>query len=188
MLSKANVIAVERPSSTTFVLDAGVVFAATAFMALCAHIAVPLWFTPVPITLQTFGVVLIALALGRKRATAAMLIYLAEGAIGLPVFSAAAAPGLAHLAGPTAGFLLSYPAAAFIGGIIADRAKSRIGMLVAAALACEAIIFVSGTAWLSLWAHTGFVAAVVAAVVPFIPGEVLKVAAAVGITSRWRMR
>src|SRR5688572_21026722 len=87
--------------------DVGIVVSATLFLAACAHVSVPLFFSPVPLSLQNFGVLLIALVLGPGRATAALLLYLAEGASGLPVFSPAGPGGLAQLFGPTGGFLLS---------------------------------------------------------------------------------
>ena len=78
---------------------------ATAFVALCAHISVPLYFTPVPLTLQTLAVILIGLTLGPALGASAMVLYLAEGAMGLPVFSPHGPGGIAQLLGPTAGFL-----------------------------------------------------------------------------------
>jgi biotin transport system substrate-specific component len=94
----------------------GIVLAASAFVAACAHIAVPLYFTPVPLTLQPFAVLLLGLLLSPRLAAASLVAYLGEGALGLPVFApgAASVPGLAHLFGPTAGYLLAYPFAALL--------------------------------------------------------------------------
>ena len=94
-------------------------------MALCAHVSIPLVFTPVPITLQTFGVMFLALSLGRQRAPLALLLYLVEGASGLPVFSPHGPGGIAQLLGPTGGYLIAYPVAAFVGGVIADKLSRR---------------------------------------------------------------
>src|SRR5437870_11806977 len=89
-----------------------VIVSASLFVALCARITVPLPFTPVPLTLQNFGVLLVGLALGPRRAFAAMVLYLAEGAMGLPVFNPAGLGGVAQLLGPTGGYLMAYPAVA----------------------------------------------------------------------------
>ena len=90
-------------------------------VAVCAHISIPLWFTPVPVTLQTFAVLLLGLLLSPSLSAAALLLYLIEGAIGLPVFSPYAPPGFLHLLGPTGGYLLSYPFAAALTGLLRRR-------------------------------------------------------------------
>src|SRR6267154_5690284 len=91
--------------------------AASAFVAICAHISLPLPFTPVPLTLQNFAVILVGMALGPVAGFSAMVLYLAEGALGLPVFTPSGGPaGMAHLLGPNGGFLFSYPLAAATAG------------------------------------------------------------------------
>ncbi len=159
-------------------------------MAVCAHVSIPLWFTPVPITLQTFGVMLLALTLGGRRSAATMVLYLIEGASGLPVFSPHGFGGASQLIGPTGGFLLSYPVAAFIGGLIAHNLvqRSRVLSFAAGALATEFIIFLFGATWLGLLSHQPIRAILIAAVLPFIPGEVLKSAAAVGLALGKKLR
>src|SRR4030088_613668 len=92
------------------------VVAATALVAACAHVSLPLPFTPVPLTLQNFAVILIGMALGPVAGFSAMVLYLAEGAMGLPVFSPHGPGGVAQLLGPTAGYLFSYPLAAAVAG------------------------------------------------------------------------
>src|SRR5258706_5155722 len=98
--------------------QATLVVGASLFMALCAHVSIPLIFSPVPITLQPFGVLLIGMLLGSRAGSAALVLYLLEGAAGLPVFSPAGPGGLAQLLGPTGGFLMASPAAAFVAGPI----------------------------------------------------------------------
>ncbi len=163
--------------------DLSAVVGGSLLMAVCAHVSIPLWFTPVPITLQTFGVMLLALTLGGRRSAAAMVLYLIEGASGLPVFSPHGFGGAAQLIGPTGGFLLSYPVAAFVGGLIAHNLmqRSRVLSLAAGALATEFVIFLFGATWLGLLGHQPIRAILIAAVLPFIPGEILKTAAAVGL-------
>jgi biotin transport system substrate-specific component len=90
--------------------------AATAVVAAAAHVAIPLPFTPVPLTLQPLAVLGVGLALGPVDGLLAMLAYLAEGAAGLPVFSPTGMGGLAQLVGPTGGFLMAYPLVAAIAG------------------------------------------------------------------------
>ena len=93
-----------------------IVLAGSVFVAVCSHVALPLWFTPVPLTLQPFAVLLLGLVLAPRLAATTLLAYLAEGAIGLPVFAPGLAlfSGLAHLFGPTGGYLLAYPVAAML--------------------------------------------------------------------------
>jgi biotin transport system substrate-specific component len=165
------------------VLNGVLIVAASLLMAVCAHVSVPLWFTPVPITLQTFGVMLLALTLGGWRASAALVLYLLEGISGLPVFSPSGPGGIAQILGPTGGFLMAYPLAALVGGIIAQRllrSKRPVVSFVLGAFACDAIIFAAGAIWLLGLTHQSSTAIMTAAVLPFLPGEVLKGAAAVG--------
>jgi biotin transport system substrate-specific component len=163
--------------------DAALVVAASLLMAICAHVSIPLWFTPVPITLQTFGVMLIALTLGGWRGAAAMVLYLTEGVLGLPVFSPHGPGGIATLKGPTGGYLMAYPFAALAGGFLATKLRpyGRIAGLALGALAAEVIIFAAGLLWIVSVFHPTLNAALTASVLPFLPGEVLKVAAAVGV-------
>jgi len=164
-------------------MDACAVVGGSLLMALCAHVSIPLWFTPVPITLQTFGVMLLALTLGGWRSAAAMVLYLIEGASGLPVFSPQGFGGTAQLIGPTGGFLFSYPFAAFVGGLIAHKLvqRSRVFAFAAGALATEFIIFLLGATWLGILSHQTLRAVLLAGVLPFLPGEVLKAAGAIAL-------
>jgi biotin transport system substrate-specific component len=164
-------------------LNAALIVGASLLMAVCAHVSIPLWFTPVPITLQTFGVMLLALTLGGRRASAALILYLAEGISGLPVFSPSGPGGIAQILGPTGGFLIAYPLAALAGGLLAQkllRGKRPIISFVLAALTCDVIIFAFGAVWLLVLTHQSAMSIMTAAVLPFLPGEVLKGAAAVG--------
>ena len=169
------------------------VIGASAFVAACAHISLPLPFTPVPLTLQNFAVLLVGMALGPVAGFSAMILYLAEGALGLPVFTPSGGPaGMAHLLGPNGGFLFSYPVAAAIAGWMVRTLQpltSRFrGALVAATVATLPI-FLLGAGWLSNYAHLSTAATLSLAVTPFIPGEIVKITAAAGIFStlqRWR--
>src|SRR5712692_5423985 len=122
--------------------DVARVAAANLLLVLCAWIALPLPWTPVPVTGQTFGVLLVAVLLGARRGVIVMGLYLLEGLAGLPVFQPFGLPGAARLAGPTAGYLLAYPAAAFATGWIAERPAARRAalQLFSALLAGEGII------------------------------------------------
>src|ERR1700751_987103 len=98
-----------------------IVVGASLFVALCARVTIPLPFTPVPLTLQNFGVLLVALLLGSRRGFAALALYLLEGAAGFPVFNPTGMGGVAQLLGPTGGFLMAYPFVAFVVGRIFER-------------------------------------------------------------------
>lgn len=166
--------------------------AATLFIAACAHVSIPLFFTPVPITLQTFAVILIGMALGPVAGFSTMVLYLAEGAIGLPVFSPAGPGGMAHLLGPNAGFLFAYPLAAAAAGWIVrsmPRFVSRFSSAILAGIGSSVITFALGAGWLAHLLHLGSTAVWSLAVAPFLAGEAIKITAAAGIFSsmqRWR--
>ncbi len=157
--------------------DAARVASANLLMVLCAWIAIPLPWTPVPITGQTFGVMLVAVLLGSRRGAFLLGIYLLEGLAGLPVFQPFGLPGAARLAGPTAGYLLSYPAAAFVTGWLVERgAGSSIFRLAGALLAGEIVIFAGGCSWLAAGFGFGWSRAIAAGAAPFLAGELLKMA------------
>lgn len=155
----------------------------SAFMALCSHAAIPLFFTPVPLSLANFGVLVLGLTLGRNRALAALVLYLVEGAAGLPVFAPTGPGGIAQLVGPTGGFLLAYPAVAYLTGWLFEKRKTFIG----AQLACvagEVLLFAVGIAWFKLVTDSTFAQALAMAALPFLAGEVLKVFAASAVGTR----
>jgi biotin transport system substrate-specific component len=166
---------------------------ATAFVAVCAHISLPLPFTPVPLTLQNFAVILVGLALGPIAGFSAMVLYLAEGALGLPVFTPSGGPaGVAHLLGPNGGFLFSYPLAAATAGWVVRAMQpitTRFRSALVAAATATLPIFLLGAGWLANYAHHSLSATWSLAVAPFIPGEIVKITAAAGIFNsiqRWR--
>jgi biotin transport system substrate-specific component len=165
---------------------------ATAFVAVCAHISLPLPFTPVPLTLQNFAVLLVGMFLGPVAGFSAMVLYLVEGALGLPVFTPYAAGGVAHLLGPNGGYLFSYPIAAATAGWVVramQHVTSRFRSALVAATIATLPIFLLGATWLAHFLHLGVSATWVLAVAPFIPGEIVKITAAAGIFStlqRWR--
>jgi biotin transport system substrate-specific component len=169
------------------------VIGATSFVAACAHISMPLPFTPVPLTLQNFAVILVGMALGPVAGFSAMALYLAEGALGLPVFTPSGGPaGIAHLLGPNGGFLFSYPLVAATAGWVVRAMQpitSRFRSALVAATAATLPIFLLGAVWLAHFLHLGASATWSLAVAPFLPGEIVKITAAAAIFStlqRWR--
>ena len=158
--------------------QSGIVIAATALVALCAHISIPLGFTPVPITLQPFAVLLLGLLLGPQLSFAALTLYLLEGASGLPVFSPHGVGGIAQLFGPTGGYLLASPFAAAVAGFVYRAGKQRAVFALAGAAAGDVILLTTGALWLEVLAHTSFSALLSASVVPFLASDAAKVIAA----------
>ena len=154
-------------------------------LVACAYISINLPFSPVPITGQTLGVLLIAMALGRVRGMAVVAAYLLEGAAGLPVFAGGKA-GAAWLIGPTGGYLIGFLAAAFIAGYLADRGWDKSYLKSVAAMTIgTAVIFVCGLAWLSRFVPDSAILAT--GLVPFIPGAIVKIGlAAVILPSIWK--
>jgi len=164
----------------TLAQNALLVVGGSLLVALCAQVSVPLPFSPVPVTGQTFAVLLLGATLGARRGAAALLLYLAEGAAGLPVFAPGGLPGVARLAGPTGGSLLAFPAAAFLVGLLVERPEAsgprRWWTWLAAALAAEALILAAGTAWLALLTQASWMEAARLGAWPFLPGSVAKAA------------
>ena len=157
--------------------EAARVASGNLLMVLCAWIAIPLLWTPVPITGQTFGVMLVAALLGSRRGAIVLGLYLLEGLAGLPVFQPFGLPGAGRLAGPTAGYLLTYPAAAFVTGWLVERgAGNSIFRLAGALLAGEIVIFAGGCAWLAAGFGFGWSRAIAAGATPFLAGELIKMA------------
>lgn len=164
-------------------------FSATALMAICAHVSLPLFFTPVPLTLQTFAVLLTAFLLGPSLGFSAMLLYLAEGAVGLPVFSPAGPGGMAQLLGMTGGYLLSYPFSAASAGFIVrafGNRRSRFAVALMAGLAGTSVTLLMGGIWIAYISHVNLQTSATIGVLPFLPGEVIKVIAAAGAFSSMR--
>ena len=176
-MAQTKVLADRIYSEQGVVADIVRIAAANILLALCAHIAIPLPWTPVPITGQTFGVLLVAVLLGSRRGALTLGMYLLEGIAGLPVFQPYGTPGAARFAGPTAGFLLAYPAAAYCTGWLVERGASKSLSQLAGALFCgESAIFLGGCAWLAIEMRLGWLTAVRQGALPFIPGEILKMA------------
>ncbi len=157
---------------------------ASGFVALCAHITVPLPFTPVPLTFSDFAVLLVGLALGPAFGFAALAMYLVEGACGLPVFNPIGPGGVAQLFGHTGGYLIAYPFSAAIAGGV-SRSLGRIAPRFWAAMTgCalgSALLMLTGTIWLGFLAHLTVFSAFALGAAPFLPGQVVKVVAAAGI-------
>jgi biotin transport system substrate-specific component len=164
---------------------AGLVLAGSALVAVCAHVAIPLWFTPVPITLQPFAVVLLGLLMSPRVAFATMVAYLAEGAAGLPVFTPHGLGGVAQLVGPTGGYLLSYPVVAPFVSSLWRRGSRGFGRGLMVAGVGSLVTLAMGAVWLGVFKQLSPVGVMEAAVLPFLPGDVLKVCAAAGIGAGW---
>jgi biotin transport system substrate-specific component len=167
--------------------SAVVVVGFSLLTAAAAQVVVPLPFTPVPLTGQTFAVLLTGALLGPRLGALAMLAYLAEGAAGLPFFRGGAG-GPAHLAGPTAGYLFAFPAAAFVTGLLAERGWDRRFVTAAAAMALGSLVILAGGwAWLALMSGAGGEAFRLG-VAPFLPGDVVKIAlAAATLPAGWSL-
>jgi biotin transport system substrate-specific component len=168
------------------VRQVGLVIGFSLLTALAAQIVIPIG--PVPITGQTFAVLLTGALLGSRLGAMAMIAYLIEGASGLPFF-AGGHFGLAHLVGPTGGYLVAFPAAAFITGAFAEHGWDRKFFSAAAAMAIGSIvIIVCGSSWFALLTHTGIFTVFKVSVLPFIPGDIIKITlAAAVLPSGWKL-
>jgi biotin transport system substrate-specific component len=150
------------------------IIGASLLIALAAQIAMPLPFTPVPLTMQPLAVLLVGVTLGSRRGAAAAALYLLEGASGLPFFAQGNA-GAVWLVAATAGYLWSYPLAAFVAGWFSERGWGSTTLrAIAGMLAALAIIYAGGFAWLAIL--TSPRAALTLGIVPFVVADIVKVA------------
>jgi biotin transport system substrate-specific component len=177
----------------TFVGKGAIIVAATGFIAICAHIYVPLPFTLVPLTLQTFAVLLVGMLLGPTAGFSALALYLGEGTMGLPVFSPHGPGGLLQLYGPVGGYLLSYPFAAGLAGGIVRMLRGKGSKMVAGIIAGSAaslLVYAIGAGWMATQLHLSVASAWYMGIAPFLPGDAVKIIAAAGLFkafSRWQL-
>lgn len=186
--SHAVVADLIRPSGEVArgVWSVALVIAGSLLVAASARMAMPLPFTPVPVSMQSFAVLLVGALLGPRRGAAALVLYLAQGAAGAPVF--AGGLGGAHmLLGFTGGYLVAFVPAAALVGWLAARGWDRSFRMTTAAMALgTAIILIIGTAWLAVILGSAQ-AAIMGGVVPFLPGAAFKIALAAAILPvAWR--
>lgn len=180
--SHPTLLAVLWPESRKTLVLHSVILAVTAtlLLTLSAKVQVPFW--PVPMTMQTFVVLLIGAAFGPRLGMATVALYLAQGAVGFPVFAGTPEKGLglAYMAGPTGGYLVGFLLAAGAVGYLAQRGWDRtvLGTL-GAMLIGTAVIYLPGIAWLS--SLIGFEKALQFGLVPFLPSAALKIALAVAV-------
>jgi len=176
----------------TFVLSRGdrtfhwseqtvIVISASLFFALCARVTLPLPFTPVPLTLQNSGVLLVGLTLGLS-GFAALALYLAEGVAGMPVFNPTGPGGVAQLLGASGGFLLAYPAG--LAGWIMECGRTTFARAAAAGVLAE-VVLVGGLSWLAVLTHSVAEAARFG-LYWFLFAEVIKVMLAAGVSTGWQ--
>lgn len=171
-------VAQDRTSLASSFRRFALVISATAFVALCAHVSIPLGFTPVPITLQPFAVLLLGLLMTPRDSFSAMVVYLLAGASGMPVFSPHGPGGIAQLLGPTGGYLLAAPFAAALAGLIYRNGQRKFLFAVAGAAVGDILLLAIGSVWLGMLANTSFSALMSESVMPFLASDAAKVIAA----------
>jgi len=160
----------------TFALSVGISFAASILLALLARLSIPVPFSPVPITGQTFGVLFLGGLLGRRLATLSIIIYIFEGMIGMPVF-AGGSLGPLYLLGPTGGYILGFIPSAYLVGYLSENGWNRNVLLTSISMVIGTfLIFLFGVSWLSFTA--GLNTAILIGFIPFLPGAVVKIALA----------
>jgi biotin transport system substrate-specific component len=168
------------------VYDICLVISSSLLIALCAHIKILLPFSPVPVTAQTFAVLMTGALLGARRGALAVLAYIIQGALGLPVF--ALGGGLAVLLGPTGGYIIGFVPAAYLTGYLAQKGwDRRIGTTILAMVFGNLVIYACGLFWLSLL--TGMSKSVLTAgLYPFVVGDLVKIAlAAAVLPAGWKL-
>lgn len=183
--------AVSQRAELNTAFRAVAVLFATVLTIAAAQVSIPLPLTPVPFTLQPMVVLLGGAALGAQLGMRSQLLYLALGVAGLPVFAASPIlpQGIGRLLGPTGGYLMSYPLAAFLAGYLAERGFDRRYLTSVLAMSSGlVVIFTCGVLWMAFGTpHFGLAAAVSGGLIPFIPADVLKVfLAATVLPAAWR--
>jgi len=162
-----------------------IVVCASAVIAVCARLSLPLPLTPVPLSLVNFGVLLVGLSLGSRRGFAAAALYLGWGAMGLPVLAPSGPGSLAQMFGPTGGYLWAYPIVAFLAGWITERGRASFVRNLTAGVTGEIVLFAAGISWLAIITHSWRQAAFFG-LYPFLFAEISKVMVAAAAALRLR--
>ena len=170
----------------------------SALLAICSYITIPLPISPIPLNLGTLGVFLTGGILGKKYGTVSVAVYIILGLSGIPVFAGFQA-GIGVLAGPTGGFILGYLAAVFLIGFILEKyhtfrvsaaelndRSSHIRIYACAMILGTISCYFFGTVWFVILTNTPVAAAILTCVIPFIPGDIIKIAAAVFLIRKLR--
>jgi len=178
--AKAETLSGAKIAPLGWARAAALVIAFSLLTALSAQIVIPLPFTPIPVTGQTFMVLLTGALLGARLGALAMIAYVFEGAIGLPFFSAGRGGAAYLLLTPAFGYLLSYPLAAFVTGWLVERGWDRRFLTTTAAMAIGSVVILTG-GWLGFLRLYTPAQAFVLSVAPFIVGDIIKVALAAAV-------
>ena len=175
------------PGTVSWLRDVILIVLGALFVAALAQVEIPLPFTPVPITGQTFGVLLVGAALGSKRGAASLTAYLAMGVFGLPFF-AGGAHGMEIVLGATGGYLIGFVVAAYVIGLLAERGLERsVRTSLLPFFVGTVIIYTCGVAWLTVLLGS-FSKAVAAGLLPFLVGDAIKlVAASLALPAAWKL-
>jgi biotin transport system substrate-specific component len=188
MLINATIAGVFRPARKTYAgfYDFALIIGGSLLIALSAQVKVPLPFSPVPITGQTFAVLMIGALLGSRRGSLCALAYIIQGAAGLPVFAFGAGPAV--LAGPTGGYLAGFVVGAYVTGFLAERGwDRRVGTTILAMVLGNLGIYSFGLVWLCCLIGVGK-AVLAVGLFPFIVGDLLKIVlAAIVLPSGWKL-
>jgi biotin transport system substrate-specific component len=165
-----------------------VIIGGAGLIAACAQISIPLGFTPVPVTGQTFAVLLVGAGLGSVAGTASTLLYVALGAVGLPIY-ADHSHGWHVVSSANGGYLVGFIVAAAVTGSLAERRwDRRFSSSLGALLTGNVVIYLFGVAWLAHDAHFSFATALEKGLYPFVPGDVLKMyLAAALLPAAWKL-
>ena len=177
-------VASRRDRALDLAWQVAIVISASFFVAFCARIYFPIPGTPVPLTVQNLGVLLVGLTLGSRRGFIALMLYLAEGIAGIPVFSPMYHAGFLQLLGPTGGYLIAYPLVAGLAGYIFERGKPGFARAAVAATAGEIVLFTFGIAQLYIITHS-LSKAIAFGLYWFVFAEVMKVMFAAGAVKSW---
>jgi biotin transport system substrate-specific component len=159
----------------------------TAIVCVLAPFSLNIPISPVPISLGSMAVYFAVTVLGMKRGTVSVVLYILLGLVGLPVFSNFSG-GAGKLFGPTGGYIIGYIFLALIFGFFVEHWKNNLGLNIAGAVLGTLVLYLFGTVWLAYQLSLGFVAALWAGVIPYIPGDIVKLIIAMAIGMQLRKR
>ena len=170
-------------TTTSYTKQLTLIALMTAVLCVISPFTIPLPFSPIPLSLATFGIYLSCFILGMKKGLVSCILYLLIGIAGIPVFSSFGS-GIGKVLGPTGGYLIGYLFLTALGGFFAEHFRNQLFLQLAGLILGTAVCYAFGTIWLAVQMHLTFSAALTIGVIPYLPGDAAKILAALFLGRR----